>query len=113
MDHGTFITADVLRVRGRGFGVEWTCACVSQELEAGVPTQRRVRAMRELCDIVATKRLEEVWYKGVVSGSARSTFPPSHCSMQCRLSGRQYETCCSPGKQQTCGMQYSGSHRPW
>jgi tuberous sclerosis protein 2 len=42
VEHGTFITADVLR-----------------ELEEGVPTQRRVRAMRELCDIVATKRLEE------------------------------------------------------
>ena len=33
-----------------------------QELQAdaGVPTQRRVRAMRELAEIVATKRLEKV-----------------------------------------------------
>ena len=35
------------------------CVCV-QELEVGVPTQRRVRAMRELSEIVASKRLEEV-----------------------------------------------------
>ncbi len=31
-----------------------------QELEGGVPTPQRVRAMKELHEIVATKRLEEV-----------------------------------------------------
>jgi hypothetical protein len=43
VDHGTFITADVLR-----------------ELDQGLPTQRRVRVMRELLEIVGSKRLEEV-----------------------------------------------------
>ena len=32
----------------------------SQELDHNVPTQQRVRAMKELHDLVATKRLEEV-----------------------------------------------------
>jgi tuberous sclerosis protein 2 len=41
-DHSTFITADVLR-----------------ELGEGVPVGRRVRAMRELVEIVASQRLEE------------------------------------------------------
>ena len=31
-----------------------------KELERGVPTAQRVRAMKELHEIVATKRLEEV-----------------------------------------------------
>ena len=31
-----------------------------QELEQGLPTQRRVRVMRELLEIVSSKRLEEV-----------------------------------------------------
>jgi len=41
-EHGTFFTADVLR-----------------ELQHGVPLPQRMRAMKELHEIVATKHLEE------------------------------------------------------
>ena len=34
--------------------------CPPQELDQGLPTQRRVRVMRELLEIVGSKRLEEV-----------------------------------------------------
>ena len=37
-----------------------TYKCILQELDRRVPVQQRVRAMKELRDIVATKRLEEV-----------------------------------------------------
>ena len=38
--------------------------CVVQELQPGVATPGRVRAMKELNEIVATKRLEEVSVEG-------------------------------------------------
>ena len=43
-----------------------------QELEQGVPTQRRVRAMRELREIVASKRLEEVKNSAAVADSSEA-----------------------------------------
>ena len=60
VDSNTFITADVLRVSGCGCGRGSKFLSAPQELEKGAPTQRRVRAMRELTEIVASKRLEEV-----------------------------------------------------
>lgn len=40
-----------------------------QELDHNVPTQQRVRAMKELHDLVATKRLEEVTTSSVVASA--------------------------------------------
>lgn len=41
--------------------VKYLCVVLHlKELDKGVPVQQRVRAMMELRDIVATKRLEEV-----------------------------------------------------
>ena len=40
--------------------IEYIIVIFIQDLDRSVPTQQRVRAMKELHDIVSTKRLEEV-----------------------------------------------------
>ena len=85
-DHAIFFTDDVLRVRGAGAGgarcagssmhgcharlpcrhrppVPHPRSCAAfpvQELESGAAPAQRVRAMKELHEIVASKRLEKV-----------------------------------------------------
>lgn len=67
-----------------------------------MPTQRRVRAMKELSEIVASKRLEEVYGCVVLCMTSQNT---TLYSMQYRLYGRLFGTCCSHNSHLMYGRQ--------
>lgn len=68
LEHSTFFTADVLRVTTLKPGVcclelfmcSFVLLMIVQELDRSLPTQRRLRTMKENMEVVTVKRLEQV-----------------------------------------------------